>query len=88
MQMAQERHYWIKGRKDIPPFYERTDGWQIKREANGSWTLSRPGSNIYAVFTSTTPQPEVVHVAADNMILAYTRLKREVNRRGLDPKDD
>lgn len=82
--MRQERHHWIKGHKDQPPFYERTDGWQIKRAPNGTWTLGRPGSNIFAVFVSTTTQPEKVHFAANNLILAYDEAKKNLNKRGLD----
>lgn len=71
MQMAQERHYWIKGHREQPPFYERTDGWQIRLAPNGNWTLSRPGINVFAVLISTSTQPEAIHVAANNLILAY-----------------
>ena len=84
MQIAQTRHIWIKGHKDQPPFYERTDGWQIKRAPNGTWVLSKPGSNIFAVFTSTTTQSEKVHLAANNLILAYDEMKKKLNERGLD----
>ena len=74
MQMAQERHYWIKGafeKAGGPPFYERTDGWQVTRAPNGNWRLDRPGIPFFAVFNSPSTQPEAVHVAADNVILAF-----------------